>query len=128
MFVCFSGRICVFIYYRVTSTSHPAVLDENTPLIVESEYFPRPGYDGYCLLAKENLSQPTLDRGIKFSHSVAIDQTCDQDAGLEYPPSVFPKGILSQTPMERMRRDERPRYGDSGRSVSFNPHTFLKII
>ena len=128
MFLCFSGCICVFISYKVTRSSLQNVLNENTPLIVESEYFPRPGYDGYCLIVKENLSQPTLDRGNKFFHSVAIDQTCDQDAGLEYPRSVFPKGILSQTPIERMRRDEREKYGDSVRSVSFNPQTFLKII
>ena len=53
LFFCFSGRICIFIYYKVSRTSYPAKDPENTPLIVESEYFPRPGYDGYCLLGQE---------------------------------------------------------------------------
>ena len=128
IFFCFSDKSCIIISYIFCNKPDKPEPNENTPLIVESEYFPRPGYDGYCLIAQENLSEPTLDRGIRFSHTVDIDQTCDQDAGLEYPPSIFPKGILSQTPMEKMRRDERARYGDSVRSVSFNPQTFLKII
>ena len=128
IFFCFSDKSCIIISYIFCNKPDKPEPNENTPLIMESEYFPRPGYDGYCIIAQENLSEPTLARGIRFSHSVDIDQTCDQDAGLEYPRSVFPKGILSQTPMERMRRDEREKYGDSVRSVSFNPQTFLKII
>ena len=30
---------------------------ERAPLIVETEYFPRPGYDGYCLMGRD---EPTL--------------------------------------------------------------------
>ena len=97
MFLCFSGRICVFIYYKVTRTTQN-VLDENTPLIVESDYFPRPGYDGYCLLGQEDSTHLVLETGIVLSHthSVNIDQVGTQSAGPDTPGSHnFPKGILT---------------------------------
>ena len=69
VFLCFSGRICVYICYivhkiQVHFNNHvkhkhnhvqPSV-PERAPLIIETEYFPRPGYDGYCLLGQEEPS------------------------------------------------------------------------
>ena len=126
----FSSRSCVIIYYIFCNKPDQPELDENTPLIMQSEYFPRPGYDGYCLQGQEDLSQHALARGNVFPQSIDIDQTCDQHDEIEPSHSVFPKGILSvsQTKMVRMRKDDRDRYGDSMRSVSFNPQTYFEII
>ena len=127
LFHCFSGRICIFIYYKVSRMPYPAKDPENTPLIVESEYFPRPGYDGYCLLGQEDPPPSVL----VFSHSINIDQGCSKYGGIETPGSGnFPKGILTpKTKRERiMRRERRPRPEDSLKSVSFNPKTEFQVV
>ena len=125
LFLCFSGRICVFIYYKVTRMPYPPEDSENTPLIVESDYFPRPGYDGYCLLGEEDPPTPIHTTGIVFTHSIAIDHA---SGGNKIPGSgIFPKGIL--TPRDTVNRIERKsRPADSLRSVSFNPRTEFQIV
>ena len=71
LFLCFSGQICVMIYYLLhraqvirgalpgpSSLPPQAVDPESAPLIVETEYFPRPsGYDGYCMVGEESALQ-----------------------------------------------------------------------
>ena len=129
MFLCFSGRICVFIYYKVTRTSHHNVLDENTPLIVESDYFPRPGYDGYCLLGQEDSTQIVLERGILLSHCINIDQGGTQSGGQDTPASGnFPKGILTPKRKRSTVGKGRSKLQDSLKSVSFNPKTEFQLV
>ena len=127
LIVCFSGRICIFIYYKVSRMPYTREEHENTPLIVESDYFPRPGYDGYCLLGQEDPPPSVL----VFSHSINIDQGCGKYGGIETPGSgTFPKGILTpKTKREGiMRRERRPRPDDSLKSVSFNPQTEFQVL
>ena len=92
LFLCFSGRICVMIYYFVQrvqvitgsqpgpSPLHLQAVEETAPLILETEYFPRPsGYDGYCMVGQEsalpgpsprsNLLTPTIRIGDSSSLS-----------------------------------------------------------
>ena len=140
LFLCFSGRICIFIYYKVICTSRQYTPLENTPLIVESEYFPRPGYDGYCLLGQEDSHElhgqddlPGVvveEGGLVLSHSITITHGTPQVQGRPTPGSGnFPRGIL--TPKERRRR-ERMGMGksrpDSLKSVSFNPKTEFQLV
>ena len=128
LFLCFSGRICIFIYYKVICTSKQYTPLENTPLIVESEYFPRPGYDGYCLLGQDDYPQDPHDEvleegGLLLSHSINITQ------GRPTPGSGnFPRGIL--TPKEKRRREglRKSRQEDSLKSVSFNPETEFQLV
>ena len=131
MFLCFSGRICVFIYYRVTSTSHPAVLDENTPLIVESDYFPRPGYGGYWLLGQEDTHHLVLERVIVLSHthSINIDQGGTQSCAPDTPGyDNFPKGILTSKRKRSTVGKGKSKPKDSLKSVSFNPKTEFQLV
>merc|ERR1711971_1214642 len=123
-FLCFSGRICVFIYYMVYKVQAPAE-PEAAPLILESEYFPRPsGYGGYCMLGQDDPgdSRPVLVEagaaGLLISPSIEIGSF----SALENSPANFPKGIL--TP-ERNRRHQREA---SLKSVSFNPRTELRFL
>ena len=130
MFLCFSGRICVFIYYKVTRTSHQTVPNENTPLIVESDYFPRPGYDGYCLLGQEDSPQLVLERRIVIgSHCIDINQGGSQSAGADTPGSAnFPKGILTPKRKRSTVGKGRSKPQDSLKSVSFNPKTEFQLV
>ena len=95
---------------------------ELAPLILESEYFPRPsGYDGYCLLGEDELEAAA---GLLISPSIEIESFSSQSVRQEEidTPTNFPKGIL--TP-ERSRRDQREA---SLKSVSFNPRTEFKFL
>ena len=101
---------------------------EVAPLILESEYFPRPsGYDGYCLLGQEEEpgdSQALLleaAAGLLVSSSIEIEHFSSPEADTETPTN-FPKGIL--TP-DRNRRHQREA---SLKSVSFNPRTEFKFL
>ena len=129
LFLCFSGRICVFIYYRVTRTSKQTMPTENTPLIVESEYFPRPGYDGYCLLGQDDPHGLVVEGGLVLSHSINITK-----AGAELPASAtpgsgnFPKGILTPKDKKRVRGIGKLKPEDSLKSVSFNPKTEFQLV
>ena len=139
LFLCFSGRICIFIYYKVICNSRQYTPLENTPLIVESEYFPRPGYDGYCLLGQEdhhllpdqeesNGVVVIEEGGLLLSHSIDITHGAHQVQGRPTPGSGnFPRGIL--TPKEKRRREGRKsRQEDSLKSVSFNPKTEFQLL
>ena len=129
LFLCFSGRICVFIYYRVTRTKHQSAPNENTPLIVESDYFPRPGYDGYCLLGEDQPHGLVLPGGIVLSHSIEIDQGSTQAGGADTPGSGnFPKGILTPKAKRMIRGKRKSKLEDSLKSVSFNPRTEFQLV
>ena len=103
---------------------------EVAPLILESEYFPRPsGYDGYCLLGQEEPGDSRAllleaAAGLLVSPSIEIEHFSSPAAGQAdtETPTNFPKGIL--TP-ERNRRHQREA---SLKSVSFNPRTEFKFL
>merc|ERR1711892_1000327 len=130
LFLCFSGRICVFIYCKVTRTSNQNGPNENAPLIVESDYFPRPGYDGYCLVGQDPPQGLVLHSEIVLSHSIDIGQGSSQVAGADTPESGnFPKGILTPKATRMIRGIKgKSRPGDSLKSVSFNPRTEFQLV
>eukprot|EP00091_Calanus_sinicus_P021792 TRINITY_DN6605_c0_g1_i1.p1 TRINITY_DN6605_c0_g1~~TRINITY_DN6605_c0_g1_i1.p1 ORF type:complete len:159 (-),score=41.36 TRINITY_DN6605_c0_g1_i1:29-505(-) len=129
MFLCFSGRICIFIYYKVTRTSQHAGPHESTPLIVESDYFPRPGYDGYCLLGQEDSPPLVLERGIVLSHCINIEQGGSQSGGADTPGSGnYPRGILTPKRKRSTVGKGRSKPQDSLKSVSFNPKTEFQLV
>merc|ERR1719474_781932 len=151
VFICFSGRICVYIYYMVYKFQPPE--RERAPLIVETEYFPRPGYDGYCLMGRD---EPTLiinhpedsetdveveqdtksvlvEAGLVLTRSIdigtydALSRSSYRDLNQHSPqtPSNYPRGIL--TP-ERHRRAQRRVKEPSLKAVSFNPKAEFKLL
>ena len=71
LYFCFSDRLCKLIYYTVCCLPYPTKDDEKTPLIVESEYFPRPGYVGYCLVGQEDRAK---HQGIRQEESGIQDK------------------------------------------------------
>ena len=88
VFLCFSGRICVYICYIVhkvqvgffpTHIHHPHCflvqpsVPERAPLIIETDYFPRPGYDGYCLLGQEEPEQLIRNNNTEDAESGSED-------------------------------------------------------
>ena len=115
---------------------------------MESEYFPRPGYDGYCLLGEDDSHElheqndhhglqgqddgvVVEEGGLILSHSINITHGTPRVQGRPTPGSGnFPRGIL--TPKERRRREGmgmgKSRPGDSLKSVSFNPKTEFQLV
>lgn len=56
---------------------------ERAPLIVETEYFPRPGYDGYCLMGQEEEPEPELEeaRTVVVEAGLVLTSKIDIDIG-----------------------------------------------
>lgn len=124
MFLCFSGRICIFIYYRVIHTGgQNNVVTENTPLIVETEYFPRPGYDGYCLQGDEEPK----DMKVVASCNINIGERELHLVPASSGSGNYPRGILTPDRVRREKRKSRSRI-NSVKSVSFNPKTEFQIV
>jgi len=141
-FLCFSGRICVYIYYMVYNLQPSE--QERAPLIVETEYFPRPGYDGYCLIGQEEpllnhaefsdiedeakTRTVILEAGLVLTKSISIGPSGPsrnyQELATPHTPTNFPRGIL--TP-ERSRR-KTSRREQSFKAVSFNPKAEFKLL
>ena len=118
---CLYGPGCITIYNKLSHMYYLLETHESAPLIVESEYFPRPRYDGYCLLGQEDPPPPAL------ASSSDIDQGCSQSEGLDTPASVhFPKGILAPQRERTRQGKRRTRPEDSPKSVTFN-HEFQVV-
>ena len=143
-FTCFSGRLCVLMYYMVYKVQVESYLlhipwhdpraqgaaPEVTPLIVESEYFPRPsGYHGYCMAGQEpsgDTRAVLLEAGVLLTRSIEIEGSTSLLATSRRErttdtPANFPKGIL--TPERK-----RPQREASVKAVSFNPRTEFKFL
>ena len=96
----------------------------SAPLIVKSEYFPRPRYDGYCLLAEEDpqpVPSTTQDAEQHFGQPQL--QGLDNTAGIH-----FPRGILTHE-RERLKKGHQIQLlEDSIKSVSFNLETEIQGV
>lgn len=139
VFLCFSGRICVYICYIVHKVQ-PRV-PERAPLIIETDYFPRPGYDGYCLLGQEepllrnnNSEEPDpeaedtrrvlMEAGLLLTRSIDIDLgprvTRVVTSGSDQPPLL--------TRVERERPLIKPSDGGSGSVGQSTPSNYPRGI
>ena len=99
IFFCFSGRSCIIICYIFCNKPDQQETNENTPQIVDSTNFPRPGFDGYCLiLRQENSHNMPLQEELCFSCSIGIDRACVKHAagGLEPHCMCFPREYLAK--------------------------------
>ena len=86
---------------------------------MESEYFPRPRYDGYCLLAEEDPQHPVP----------SSSQGYGQILGLNTPAGVhFPRAILTQERERKSKGKRRTIPNESLKSVSFNPEPEFQVI
>ena len=98
LFLCFSGRICVMIYYLVQRVQvitgsqpgpspHPpqAVDPETAPLILETDYFPRPaGYDGYCMVGQESVLPGPSPRTTLLTQTIRIGDSSSLSGKISY--------------------------------------------
>ena len=95
------------------------------------DYFPRPGYDGYCLVGQEDSHHLVLERVIVLSHthSINIDQGGTQSCAPDTPGSDnFPKGILTPKRKRSTVGKGKSKPKDSLKSVSFNPKTEFQLV
>ena len=121
---CFHGPGFITIYYKISHLYYLLERHDSAPLIVESEYFPRPRYDGYCLLAEEDpqpVPSTTQDAEQHFGQPQL--QGLDNTAGIH-----FPRGILTHE-RERLKKGHQIQLlEDSIKSVSFNLETEIQGV
>lgn len=110
--------------YSYKSYVQPTV-PERAPLIIETDYFPRPGYDGYCLLGQEeppdllrnNNTESEAEtedtRRVLVEAGLLLTRSIDIDLGGHHRVMVTNGGQPPGTPAER--RTLKPA-GDVGGS------------
>ena len=131
--------------HHINSSPVQPTVPERAPLIIETDYFPRPGYDGYCLLGQEepllrnnNSEEPDTEaedtRRVLVEAGLLLTRSIDIDLGPRVTRVVTsasdqpPKTLGPLTQVERERLLTRPSDGGSGSGGQSTPSNYPRGI
>ena len=90
---------------------------------METEYFPRPGYDGYCLMGQEEEPEPELEeaRTVVVEAGLVLTSKIDIDIGRGRAPGRARE-------LREVRRNENSEQRNIFDLLNYSSNTFSKIF